>query len=117
EAVEGLRRRSLIERSSAGASFTLQSVVLEYVTDRLVDQIADEIHAGEPDLLVRQPLVQATAKEYVRQSQERLVGRPLLDRLGRGPGGAGAIELGWQPSSSAGGVQTPVTKGMDRARS
>src|SRR5207302_9374939 len=37
EAVEALRRRSLVERAETdgAAAFTLQSVVLEYVTDRL----------------------------------------------------------------------------------
>src|SRR6266699_680736 len=36
EAVDGLRRRSLIERGQRAGSFTLQSVVLEYVTSRQV---------------------------------------------------------------------------------
>src|SRR5260221_8832501 len=36
EAVDGLRRRSLIERGQRAGSFTLQSVVLEYVTARLI---------------------------------------------------------------------------------
>jgi hypothetical protein len=36
EALEALWRRSLIERGQ-GASFTLQSVVMEYVTDALLD--------------------------------------------------------------------------------
>src|SRR5207244_1113314 len=36
EAVDGLRRRSLIERGQRAGSFTLQSVVLEYVTTHLV---------------------------------------------------------------------------------
>ena len=36
EAIEGLRRRSLIERGQLQGSFTLQSVVLEYVTVRLI---------------------------------------------------------------------------------
>jgi hypothetical protein len=37
EAIEGLRRRSLIERGQRLGSLTLQSVVLEYVTAHLVD--------------------------------------------------------------------------------
>jgi WD40 repeat protein/transcriptional regulator with XRE-family HTH domain len=83
EAVEGLRRRSLVERAEAAgvAAFTLQSVVLEYVTDRLVEDAADEIERGRPTLLVEQPLIQAQAREYVRQSQERLIGEPILQLL------------------------------------
>src|SRR5439155_9636628 len=38
EAVDGLRRRSLIERGQRPGSFTLHSVVLEYVTTHLVAQ-------------------------------------------------------------------------------
>src|SRR5262249_31736060 len=73
EAVEGLRRRSLIERAETGgaATFTLQSVVLEYVTDRLVADVANEIARGQPVLLIEQPLIKALAKDYVRQTQER----------------------------------------------
>jgi transcriptional regulator with XRE-family HTH domain len=90
EAVEALRRRSLIERvETEGASavhplagFTLQSVVLEYVTDRLVEGVADEIAHGRPAQLIDQPLIKAHAKDYVRQSQERLIGEPVLQRLG-----------------------------------
>src|SRR6266508_4237872 len=83
EAVEGLRRRSLIERAETGgaAALTLQSVVLEYVTDRLVEDVADEIQRGEPVLLVEQPLIKALAKDYVRQTQERLIGAPILQQL------------------------------------
>src|SRR5262249_5065135 len=83
EAVEGLRRRSLVERAeTAGvAAFTLQSVVLEYVTDRLVEDVAAEIDGGRPTLLVEQPLIQAQAREYVRRSQERLIGEPILELL------------------------------------
>jgi WD40 repeat protein len=83
EALEGLRRRSLVERAeSVGpAAFTLQSVVLEYVTDRLVDDASDEIRYAQPERIVEQPLILAQAKDYVRQSQERLIGGAILQRL------------------------------------
>src|SRR6266545_2379391 len=83
EAVEELRRRSLIERAEMGgaAALTLQSVVLEYVTDRLVADVAEEIQRGQPLLLVEQPLIKALAKDYVRQTQERLIGAPILQQL------------------------------------
>ena len=82
QAIEALRRRSLVERSEApAAAFTLQSVVLEYVTDRLVAVVADEIERGRAEHLAEQPLIQAQAKDYVRQAQERLIGEPILQRL------------------------------------
>jgi hypothetical protein len=82
EAIETLRRRSLVERGERGATFTLQSMVLEYVTDRLVETVADEIGRGQPAVVVEQPLMMAQAKEYVRKTQERLIGAPILQRLG-----------------------------------
>jgi transcriptional regulator with XRE-family HTH domain len=83
EAVETLRRRSLVERGEPdrGATFTLQSMVLEYVTDRLVATIVEEIDHKQPVVLVELPLVRAQAKDYIRESQERLIGMPILQRL------------------------------------
>jgi len=79
EAVDGLRRRSLIERGQRVGSFTLQSVVLEYVTAHLVEQLVGEVVQDRLSLLIQHPRSQA--KDYVRQTQERLLVAPLLDRL------------------------------------
>src|SRR2546426_37138 len=81
EAVDGLRRRSLIERGQRLGSFTLQSVVLEYVTAHLVAQASEEIVQGRLWRLIQYGLSQAQAKDYVRQTQERLLVAPLLARL------------------------------------
>jgi WD40 repeat protein len=81
EAIETLRRRSLIERGKHGATFTLQSLVLEYATDRLVETAADEIERGLPAVVIQLPLIKAQAKDYVREMQERLIGAPILQVL------------------------------------
>jgi WD40 repeat protein/transcriptional regulator with XRE-family HTH domain len=83
EAVEALVRRSLIERAetSDGMTFRLQSVVLEYVTDRLVEEVSNEIGRAQPVLLREQPLIRAEAKDYLRITQERLIAQPILQRL------------------------------------
>ena len=83
EAVDGLRRRSLIEQGQHAGSFTLQSVVLEYVTDRLVSTASQEIVQGQLSLLREHGLSQARAKDYVRQTQERLLLVPVLASLQR----------------------------------
>jgi hypothetical protein len=80
EALEALSRRSLIERGE-GASFTLQAVVMEYVTDALLDHLSGEIVTQAMDHLHRYALEQAHAKDYVRQTQVRVLVRPLLERL------------------------------------
>jgi hypothetical protein len=79
--VDGLRRRSLIERGQRAGSFTLQSVVLEDVTGRLVRTASQEIVRGDPQQLRRVALAQAQAKDYVRETQVRLLVHPLLERL------------------------------------
>src|SRR3989440_680 len=80
EALEALSRRSLLERGQQ-ASFGLQSVVMEYLIDELGERLAEEIVLGRPKLLCQVALAQAQAKDYVRQSQVRLLVHPLLERL------------------------------------
>jgi len=46
EAIDTLRRRSLSERGKQPSSFTLQSVVLEYVTRLLTEEATGEIQQG-----------------------------------------------------------------------
>jgi hypothetical protein len=79
EAVVNLRRRSLIERSEAG--LTLQNVVMEYVTERLIDAVCEEIQTGSIRLLNSHALMKAQAKEYVRNSQVRLILGEVLAKL------------------------------------
>jgi WD40 repeat protein/transcriptional regulator with XRE-family HTH domain len=81
EAVDGLRRRSLIEPGQLQRSFTLQSVVLEYATARLITEMSREIEQGRPVRFIQHGLELATAKEYVRQTQQRLIVTPLLTIL------------------------------------
>src|SRR6266566_801069 len=81
EALAALRRRSLLERGGAGAVFTLHPVVLEYVAERLVEQVAQEITTGHLELLLSHGLMKAQTKEYVRHAQAELILKPVLARL------------------------------------
>ncbi len=80
EALEALSRRSLLERGQQ-ASFGLQSVVMEYLTDELGERLAEEIVLSEPQQLRQVALALAQAKHYVREIQVRLLVFPLLERL------------------------------------
>lgn len=97
EALESLGRRSLIERGDQG--FTQQPVVMEYLVESLLAEVlADLLAWGQASVedfagrdqpwFHRFPLIQASAKEYIRQSQVRVILAPLADRL-RGASGAG----------------------------
>jgi WD40 repeat protein len=84
-----LERRSLIERdprpSSSGQStqFTLQPVVLEYLTDWFVAQVSQELQSPGQDagLIHSHALILAQTKDYIRQTQTRLILQPILQRL------------------------------------
>ena len=87
EALEALQRRSLVEQGKAGAAgdtqatYTLQSAVLEYVTQVLVEQVSEQIRHAVWEHLISYALEQAGARDYVRQAQERLFVAPVLLRL------------------------------------
>jgi WD40 repeat protein len=89
EALEYLQGRSLIE-TKAGR-FTLQPVVMEYAIEQLLLAVRQEICSGSPGLLLRYALMKAQAKDYVRESQIRVIVQPLLAMLGSDLGGEGAI--------------------------
>jgi hypothetical protein len=80
ETLEALWRRSLLERGQQ-ASFSLQSLVMEYLTETLDERLAEEIVLGNPQQLRRLALEQAQAKDYVRQTQVRLLVQPLVEQL------------------------------------
>ena len=81
EAMEALRRRSLLERGKRQGTFTLQAVVLEYATGRLIAEASREIEQGTLSRLIEHGLSLANAKDYVRQAQERLLVAPLLAQV------------------------------------
>ncbi|MBD0261337.1 MAG: NACHT domain-containing protein [Tolypothrix sp. Co-bin9] len=104
EAMESLGRRSLIEKASlretddrglatallkpkptliekSEALFTLQPVVMEYMTSRLIEQVCEEIVTEKIDLFRRHALIKATGKDYVKDIQVRLILKPVIDGL------------------------------------
>ena len=79
EGLEFLSRRALIEQNEAG--FTLQSVVMEYVTYRLIKGICQEISTKKLRLFRYYALIKATVKDYIRETQIRLILQPIIEGL------------------------------------
>jgi WD40 repeat protein len=79
EAVESLGRRSLIEKNRA--LFTLQPVVMEYVTNKFIELVCEEINNQNINLFKSHALIKATAKDYIRENQVRLILKPVIDGL------------------------------------
>ena len=87
EALESLQLRSLIEKTipmqhaSQPIRFTQQPVVMEYVTNRLVEQMGEAILAGTVALFDSYALIKAQAKDHIRQTQIRLILKPIANDL------------------------------------
>ena len=79
DTLSSLGNRSLIE--TIAGKFTQQLVVMEYLTNQLIEQVCEEIQTGEIELFNTHALIKATAKDYVREMQIRLIIRPLVNRL------------------------------------
>jgi hypothetical protein len=82
-----LRRRIVIRQEHL---WTLHPVTIAYVTQRAIDRIAIELSPGNISgmglevgfhQLDTYPIIRSTAKDYVRQAQQRAMLQPLCDRL------------------------------------
>lgn len=105
-ALEGLNGRSLIEKKSG--SYTQQPVVMEYVTDQLIEQVCGELAtdgitdvtdklmtftnnpsatsvtksaATSAPLFLTHALIKTTVKDYIRESQCRLILGAIANQL------------------------------------
>lgn len=82
EAVESLLRRSLIEKEAGFGRFQQQSVVMEYVTQRLIEQAFQEISQGKTlEFVNTYALMKACSLDYICKIQERLILEPVKKKL------------------------------------
>ncbi|WP_313943693.1 MULTISPECIES: WD40 domain-containing protein [Calothrix] len=91
ESLSSLQRRSVIEKNAGG--FTQQPVVMEYVSNQLIEQVCAEIVGKREELdpfplrlspfpmFCSHALIKAQAKDYVRETQISLILQPIIDRL------------------------------------
>ena len=98
--ITSLQRRSLIEKT--GDRLTQQPVVMEYMITQLIEQICGEIQrikvkspnqSANLQLFRSHALIKAQAKDYVRETQIRLILQPLLDKLIASLGNSKTIEI------------------------
>ncbi len=80
EALDSLRRRSLIETRGL-TEFTLQPVIMEYVTMSLITRASEEFDTEAPEVWKQFAFCKAQAKDYVRESQVRLLLAPIAQHL------------------------------------
>lgn len=93
EALEYIGWRSLIETKTNVTlglqQFTLQPVVMEYVSDRLIEEVCEEIYQASQskeniahlNLFKYLALIKAESQDYIRNSQVKLILDPLAQKL------------------------------------
>ncbi len=79
ETLESLHQQSLIETTETG--LTQQPVIMEYVTDCLIEAIVQEIIHNELHLFCTHALLEAQTQDYLREAQTQLIFSPLTERL------------------------------------
>jgi WD40 repeat protein len=77
--INSLLRRSLLEKTDG--LFFLQPVVMEYVTERLIQKICTEFVTQQLDVLQSHSLIRVQTKDYVREIQVRLILQPVMEWL------------------------------------
>ena len=78
-ACNSLRTRSLIELQNN--AFTLQPVIIQYVTERFVEHIYQEIEAERLEFLNLHALLKADRDDHIRENQTHSILAPIAERL------------------------------------
>jgi WD40 repeat protein len=79
ETLDTLEQRLPLERNQD--QLTLQPVLMEYMGDRLIQQICHELQSGQLQDFNRYALVQATARDYIQAIQIRLILNPIIEYI------------------------------------
>ena len=79
DALESLRWRSLLENRQD--TYTLQPVVMEYVTEHLVKTITTELISLNFSLFLELSLTPTNVQDYLHQTQLRLILEPIAKKL------------------------------------
>ncbi len=80
DAIDSLRRRSLVDIAPDGC-FSLHALILEYLTERLVEQVCQELTMEAPSLLSSHALMKAQSTDYTRQNQVHRILKPVINYL------------------------------------
>ncbi|MEM7065214.1 MAG: NB-ARC domain-containing protein [Cyanobacteria bacterium P01_B01_bin.77] len=85
EALDSLKQRSLVEVISSTENkpqhFTQQPVVMEYATEKIIEQVCEEVLQGSLNLFNSHALIKTQTKDYCRNSQIRLILQPIAEQL------------------------------------
>ena len=79
EAIESLCQRSLVEKKAG--RYTQQPVVMEYITCCLIEKVVNEFVLSKISLFTSHALIKTTASDYIKESQIRLILKPIAEKI------------------------------------
>ena len=79
QTLENLDRKIPIERGED--RFTLHSLLMEYITERVIEEVHEEITSGKLELFNSHALIQASAKDYIKDEQIDSTLKPIRNRI------------------------------------
>ena len=79
ETLDAIERQIPLEKNAN--RLTLQPVLIEYLSERIIAEVTQELETGKLKILNTHALIKASAKDYVKDSQIRLILQPIIDRL------------------------------------
>lgn len=77
--LQSLSRKIPLERKNNG--FLLQPVLIEFLTEKIVSEATAEVIADPIYFLLDFCLCKATSKDYIRETQDRLIVQPVVEQL------------------------------------
>ena len=78
-ALDCLQSRCLIENKSG--KFSQQPMVMEYVIEEFIEQVAQEISTGEIQFFDKYALIKAQTQDYLRNAQIQFILKPIIEQL------------------------------------
>jgi WD40 repeat protein len=79
QTLQTLQHKLPLER--ANKQFSLQPVLIEYFTEKFIATILKEIQSTQLHYFNQHALIQADTKDYIRDTQTRLILNPIQDKL------------------------------------
>jgi len=88
-ALKGLEKRCLVETlhmPGAATSYYLQGVILDFSSDYLIEKFVDEMQSKQLSYFHLLALINTASKEYIIDTQKRLLVKRIIDQLKRSIG-------------------------------
>ena len=63
------------------SGYTQSPMIMDYVTEKIIDQVVEDISTKNPQIINDYPLIDSQDKEYIKDIQKRRFLEPIVDKL------------------------------------